>query len=100
MWIRLSTYDKLRTEEKQGIGAEAVFLDDIVQQVYGENRRQQQQSYREHPSQFLTGLSRAIRVKIFDCKGKVPVLTGMTLLLSKWPVLTLYKDSSARCHTL
>lgn len=60
----------------QGIDAELVLLDDIVQQVYGDNRKQQQRAYREQPSRFLAGLTAAIETKILNCNGKVPVITG------------------------
>lgn len=60
----------------QGIEAELVLLDDIVQDVYGENRRQQLQLYRQSPSRFLSGLSVAIERKIQNCDGRVPIITG------------------------
>lgn len=64
----------------QGIDAEIVLLDDIVQQVYGDSRSQQQRAYRQDPSQFLAGLTTAIEAKILQCNGKVPVITGTFLL--------------------
>jgi hypothetical protein len=54
-----------------------VLLESIVEEVYGENRRQQQQLFRQSPFSFLAGLASAIEKRIQDCEGKVPIITGM-----------------------
>lgn len=59
-----------------GVDAEVVLLDDIVQQTYGPSHRDQIKAYRRHPSEFLSALSTTIQIKISKCISKVPVITG------------------------
>ncbi|KAF2002490.1 aspartate kinase [Amniculicola lignicola CBS 123094] len=60
----------------KGIPAEAVILDDIVQEAYGRNHRELMRAYKSHPSGFLRGLTDAICQKVANCSGSVPVITG------------------------
>jgi aspartate kinase len=60
----------------QGIPAETVILDEIVQGTYGRDHADILKAYKSHPSNFLRGLAGAIHDKVALCKGKLPVITG------------------------
>jgi aspartate kinase len=59
----------------QGIVAEVVVLDDIVQAAYGRDRRDLARAYKANPSNFLRGLAVSISSRISSCSG-VPIITG------------------------
>ncbi|KAF2263651.1 aspartate kinase [Lojkania enalia] len=59
----------------KGIPAEAVVLDNIVQDSYRSEPRDLGRAYKSHPAAFLRGLTDTILKKI-ACEGKVPVITG------------------------
>ena len=60
----------------QGVDAEVVILDDIVQEAYKKSVRDQKLEYHKHPSQFLRRLPPIIGNRVLKCKGRTPVITG------------------------
>lgn len=57
-------------------------MDDIVQDAYGRNVREQRTLFARHPFQFLRGLLPAIERRILQCGDRVPVVTGNSNFLA------------------
>ena len=64
------------TDTLQGIPAQAIILDDVVEQTYGLDPRSLRRAFKFHPARFLGGLGPAILQKIEQCKDTIPVITG------------------------
>ncbi|KAH7071840.1 aspartate kinase [Paraphoma chrysanthemicola] len=62
--------------KSKGIAARVVVLDDIVEEMYGDDQARTTDMFKRHPTAFLSGLTAIIAKRIKGCEKGIPIITG------------------------
>ncbi|KAH7084123.1 aspartate kinase [Paraphoma chrysanthemicola] len=60
----------------KGIAARVVILDDIVEEMYGDDQARRADMFKRHPTAFLSGLTTIMAKRIKACEKGIPIITG------------------------